>query len=65
MGYKTMVLRTSIESLAQIKAVKKIGFKRISDLSQEVDSLKLDGAIRPDTRIFFTFDLSQLERPIL
>lgn len=58
-GYKTFVLRTSKESFNQAAAVKQLGGQQIEGLEQEVDSVRLDGSTQPDTRVFFTFDLTK------
>jgi len=57
-GFDTFVLRTSKESFNQAAAVKQLGGKQVENLYQNVDSSRLDGTIKPDTRIFFTFDLA-------
>lgn len=59
-GFKTALLRTSADSSNnQLPAVKQLGAKQINNLEQEVDSLKLDGNIKSDKRVFFTFDLTK------
>ncbi|MBV8060030.1 MAG: hypothetical protein JO253_00710 [Alphaproteobacteria bacterium] len=57
MGYESMVLRTSRDSTAQRNAVEKAGGSLIEGLIQDVDSLRLDGSLHPDARVFYTFDL--------
>ena len=58
-GCDTMVLRTSADSFNQAAACIQLGARQIPDLSQDVESLKLDGTITPDKRVFFTFDLAK------
>lgn len=56
-GYENMLLRTSADSANQIAASKQLGAVQIEGLSQDVESLRLDGTTRPDRRVFFQFDL--------
>jgi hypothetical protein len=63
-GYETMLLRTSADSFRQAAAVQQLGAKPIEGLSQDVDSLRLDGTTTSDRRIFFTFDLNAFSSEI-
>lgn len=56
-GFENMLLRTSADSVNQITASKQLGAVQIEGLTQDVDSLRLDGSIQPDRRVFLQFDL--------
>lgn len=57
-GFGNMILRTSAESQIQIAASEELGALRIGELTQDVDSLRLDGTVKSDKRVFFNFDLN-------
>jgi histidine racemase len=57
-GFEKIILRTSIYNYRQISAVCKAGGEVISNLYQDVESTRSDGAISSDKRAFYLFDIN-------